>query len=248
MIIDVSWSAPANIRAFVSCRSGGQSSAPYDSMNLANHVGDDLQAVMANRRRLQKAITDPVAIHWLNQVHGVDVTEVENENIIREADAMVTSRQGTALAILTADCLPVLFCDIDGNKIAAAHAGWRGLAGGILENTFTAMDAKPEQVLAWLGPAISVGHFEVGAEVRQAFLGSVDSGRQKATEQCFKPVGNRPGQYMADLYALAKERLENLGIGKIYGGKFCTWEQEDMFYSYRRDGITGRMASVIYKI
>tara|TARA_B110000444_G_C18771443_1_gene562759 strand:+ start:426 stop:1178 length:753 start_codon:yes stop_codon:yes gene_type:complete len=245
VIIDLNWPAPANIRAFVTCRKGGSSAFPYDSLNLADHVGDDVQSVIANRSQLQNTIGGTVTIHWLNQVHGVDVVEAGYNSNIIQADAQMTARQGAALAVLTADCLPVLFCDISGTKIAAAHAGWRGLAGGILDNTLTAMDVEPSQVLAWLGPAISARHFEVGAEVRLAFLDAVDSNRFNATNQCFKAVKNNPEQYMADLYALAKERLKYLGVTKVYGGDFCTWEQSDRFYSYRRDGVTGRMASII---
>jgi len=248
MIIDVDWPAPDNVRAFVSGRSGGLSSSPYDSLNLADHVGDDPQLVMANRTLLQQAMVNPVTMHWLSQVHGVDVVEAENTDKPSEADALVTARQGAALAILTADCLPVLFCDTRGSRIAAAHAGWRGLAAGILENTFAAMQTAPQQTLVWLGPAISVDHFEVGAEVRRAFLEAVGAARYSATAQCFRPSNNKSEHYMADLYALAKERLAHLGISKIYGGDFCTWQQSDTFYSYRRDGITGRMASVICRI
>lgn len=247
-LIEAKWPAPDSVRAFVSCRSGGVSSAPYHSLNLALHVGDETLSVVENRAVYKQMIGNDVEIHWLNQVHGVKVAQAEKVNMAAEADALVSRQKNTALAILTADCLPVLFCDIRGTAVAAAHAGWRGLARGILENTFAAMDCKSEQVMAWMGPAISVNRFEVGAEVRSTFLDAISLARHPNTEKCFRALVDKPGYFMADLYGLARERLNGLGIKQIFGGDFCTWDQPDLFYSYRRDGITGRMASIIYRV
>lgn len=230
------WPAPARVRACVTTRAGGVSQPPFDSCNLGDHVGDDPQAVAENRRRLQQALNCRPA--WLSQVHGIRVVEADPA-LVQEADASWSGTPGVASAILTADCLPVLFCDRAGTRVAAAHAGWRGLAAGMLEAALDALDREPEEVLVWLGPAIGPDAFEVGPEVREAFL----AGYPQA-EAAFRP-GTHPGKYLADLYQLARIRLAARGVTAVYGGGLCTWS-DPRFYSYRRVARTGRFASLIW--
>lgn len=237
--IEPDWPAPARVRALTTTRSGGISEPPWNSLNLGDHVGDNPAHVAENRQRLASTIdltADRIA--WIRQTHGTRVARFPGpEN--PEADASVTSETGIACAILTADCLPVVFCNTDGTKIAAAHAGWRGLCNGILENTAKEI-GTPENTLAWLGPAIGPDQFEVGPEVREAFLA-----HNLEASTAFKPSPNRPGHYLANLYQLARQRLNSVGITRIYGGNHCTVTESDRFYSYRRDGTTGRMATLI---
>ena len=230
------WPAPAIVRACVTTRAGGVSVAPFDTLNLGDHVGDDPAAVAENRRRLQALLGCRAA--WLQQVHGVTVVEADPQQLL-EADASWSARPGVACAIMIADCLPVLFCDRAGSRVAAAHAGWRSLAGGVLEASVAALSCPADQVLVWLGPAIGPQAFEVGAEVREAF---VDQHPQAA--EAFVPSVN-PGRFMADLYRLARIRLAAVGVTAVSGGSLCTFN-DPRFYSYRRAARTGRLASLIW--
>jgi polyphenol oxidase len=233
------WPAPANVRATVTTRSGGVSHAPYDSFNLATHVGDDPTAVRENRSRLRTALTLPAEPVWLKQVHGVAVVDAAQGGVEPEADGAFAAQPGTVCAVLTADCLPVLLCNRAGTKVAALHAGWRGLAGGVIEAGVEALSVPGSELLAWLGPAIGPEVFEVGPEVRAAF---VQDDAQAA--QAFRAA--REGKYLADIYLLARLRLQRLGVTAVYGGGLCTVTDSARFYSYRRDGATGRMASLIW--
>ncbi len=238
VFLPADWSAPANVSAAVTTRVGGVSEPPFDSFNLARHVGDAPGAVAENRRRLVEALGLPAEPAWLEQVHGTRVADLDCGAPGR-ADACVSRGAGRVCAVLTADCLPVLFCDRAGSVVAAAHAGWRGLVGGVLEATVAAMGVPAEDVLAWLGPAIGPASFEVGSEVRDAFLE-----RDGAASECFRP--GRGDRWWADLYALARLRLAAAGVGRVSGGGFDTVADAGRFFSYRRDGRTGRMASLIW--
>ena len=231
--------------ALSTTRGGGCSATPYNSFNLAHHVGDAAGAVAANRDILANALPGATNIQWLSQMHGVAAVAAGQGVQYPEADAVWSRDVGAACAVLTADCLPVLFCSARGDTVAAAHAGWRGLLEGVLESTVAAMDVNPGQLLAWLGPAIGPGAFEVGAEVRDGFLTAAPVVEKALVAACFVPSAARLGHYYADLYALARIRLRNLGIPRVYGGAFCTFSDPARFYSYRRDGQTGRMASLI---
>lgn len=237
--IEPAWPAPETVRAVSTLRTGGASFAPYASFNLGDHVGDDPAMVATNRAALA-AESGAGAIQWLQQVHGTEVL-VATGDMTPEADASWTTQPDLACSVMTADCLPVLFCDRAGTTVAAAHAGWRGLCSGVLEATVAAMGRDPAELLAWLGPAIGPEAFEVGPEVRAAFLE-----RDREAEPCFKPSRGLSGAYLADLYALAHRRLNHAGVTGIYGGDFCTFTEGDRFFSYRRDGQTGRMASLIW--
>ncbi|WP_028239145.1 peptidoglycan editing factor PgeF [Stutzerimonas azotifigens] len=230
------WPAPATVRACVTTRAGGVSRAPFDSFNLGDHVGDDPAAVAANRARLSAWLGCRPA--WLSQVHGTEAVQADAGRCM-VADASWSEKPGVACAVLTADCLPVLFCDRAGTRVAAAHAGWRGLAGGVLERTLDALARPPEEVLVWLGPAIGPAAFEVGPEVREAFV----AGRPEA-EATFGPSLN-PGRLMADLYALARVRLAVRGVRAVFGGGECTLG-DPRFYSYRQQSTTGRFASLVW--
>ena len=237
-VIRPAWPAPRHVQALVTTRRGGASAPPWDSWNLGDHVGDDPAAVARNRQRLATLTgLPPHQHHWLKQVHGTRVVPLPQPPEPPEADASWTRTPAEACAILTADCLPVLFCDTDGHQVAAAHAGWRSLAGGILEKT-VATFSQPDTVLAWLGPAIGPNAFQVGPEVRAAFVDPMP-----ALHDCFHPDGDR---YLANLYQIARRRLARAGVHQIYGGDFCTHTDINRFYSFRRDGQTGRMASVIW--
>lgn len=244
-LIQPEWPAPANVAAFVSTRNGGVSVAPYDNFNLALHVGDDAATVATNRRQLLEAAPGLQAIGWLQQVHGVAVVAADSAQA-PAADALFTCEPGLACAVMTADCLPVLFCDRAGTQVAAAHAGWRGLCAGVLERTAERF-ADPAGLLVWLGPAIGPRHFEVGLEVREQFLAAATSSQRAAIAECFA-AGERAGHFYADIYRLARVRLEALGITAIYGGDFCTFAEADRWFSYRRTPVTGRMASLIYLV
>lgn len=237
------WPAPARVVALVSTRSGGVSAEPFDSLNLATHVNDEPAAVAVNRRRLIDAAPGLAAIGWLQQVHGVAVVAADAAHT-PIADALYTTMPGLGCAVLTADCLPVLFCDRAGTQVAAAHAGWRGLCAGILEQT-AARFAEPATVIAWLGPAIGNRNFEVGPEVREQFLAAAQPPQRAATADCFVP-GPRPGHFYADIYQLARLRLAAVGIAAVFGGGLCTFAEPARWFSYRRAAVTGRMASLIY--
>jgi len=239
------WSVPDRVIALSTLRTGGCSEPPYASFNLADHVGDDPAAVQANRVLLADQLPPATRVRWLEQVHGTRVIRADGEEATGPADASWTATPGVACAVLTADCLPVLFCNRAGDRVAAAHAGWRGLLAGVLENTVAAMASAPGELLAWLGPAIGPTAFEVGGEVRAAFLDAAAEDCRAATEGCFRPDRARPGHYLADLYRLARLRLQGLGPIAVFGGGDCTLSCEDRYFSYRRDGVTGRMASLI---
>ena len=239
------WPAPASVLALSTTRSGGCSLPPYDSFNLGHHVGDANDSVAGNRALLAQALPQGCSIPWLTQVHGVGVVEAGEGRPYPEADAVWSGRSGVACPILTADCLPVLFCATPGDVVAAAHAGWRGLLAGVLESTVAAMGVDCGQLLAWLGPAIGPGAFEVGPEVRAAFLDAAQPGQQDLLTACFISNPQGPDHYFADLYALARIRLAAIGVTNIYGGGLCTFSDPAHFFSYRRDGQTGRMASVV---
>ncbi|MGE8395895.1 peptidoglycan editing factor PgeF [Pseudomonas sp. BIGb0427] len=230
------WPAPARVRACVTTRSGGVSLPPYESFNLGDHVGDAPAAVAENRRRLTAEFGIQPA--WLKQVHGVVVADAD-PGVIAEADASYSDAPGIACTVMTADCLPVLFCDRAGTRVAAAHAGWRGLANGVLEATLKRLALPPEEVLVWLGPAIGPQAFEVGLEVRDAFTTV-----HPETAQAFVP-GAQPGKLMADIYQLARLRLAARGVNAVYGGGLCT-VSDPRFYSYRRTPQGGRFASLVW--
>jgi YfiH family protein len=240
---EADWPAPRGVRVLSTLRGiagNGVSKAPYKSFNLGDHVGDDPVAVAENRRRLKAGASLPGEPSWLSQVHGVTVVDLDAARLTDPADAAVTRGAGKVCAILTADCLPIVFATDSGDLVAAAHAGWRGLAAGVIEATVRAMGVPAGRLMAWLGPAIGPQHFEVGAEVREALL----SGDAQAVE-AFEP--NARGRFMADLWMLARRRLGALGVTRIYGGGECTFAQADRYYSHRRDGITGRQATLIWR-
>ena len=230
------WPLPAGVKACVTTRAGGVSLTPFDSLNLGDHVDDSPAAVAENRRRL----TDHFAIQpaWLQQVHGVAVAHADPA-LVATADASWTATPGIACTVMTADCLPVLFCDRAGSRVAAAHAGWRGLAAGVLEATLDSLAVDPAQVLVWLGPAIGPRAFEVGPEVREVFIAQLAE-----THQAFVPSHNA-GKYLADIYLLAHLRLKARGVNAVYGGGWCT-VTDPRFFSYRRAPRTGRFASLIW--
>lgn len=235
---------PESVQIASSTRDGGCSDVPYDSFNLARHVGDDPAAVTANRRRLREALPGGCEPFWLTQEHGVGVVPAQRDaRFAPTADASWTRHRQLACAVLTADCLPVLLASLDGTVVAAAHAGWRGLAAGIVEATIEAMGASPADLLAWLGPAIGPAAFEVGPEVRAAFVENDDEACR-----CFVPA-NRSGHFRADLRGLAGLRLQRLGVdpSAIGGDDRCTYHNATAFYSYRRDGRTGRMVTLILR-
>ncbi len=238
------WPAPATVRALSALRIGGASAPPYASLNLGAHVGDDATAVAENRRALRDAAGLPAEPAWLEQVHGTHVVNLDSQVPSGPADAAVTRQPGRVCAILTADCLPVLLANDAGDRVGAAHAGWRGLAAGVIEATVNALGGPPGELSAWLGPAIGTRHFEVGAEVREEFLRRAGAGDTAAVDAAFVP--NARGRYTADLYALARGRLRRLGVERIYGGGECTYTDDARYYSYRRDGRTGRQATLIW--
>lgn len=232
------WPAPAWVKSVSTTRTGGVSTGAYASLNLAAHVGDTPQHVAGNRARLRTALALPAEPLWLSQIHGRGVVAAESAVADAEGDAAVSRTAGRVCAVLTADCLPVLLCDRAGACVGAAHAGWRGLAGGVIEATVAALGVPADSLIAWLGPAIGPRAFEVGDEVRAAFIAH-DAGAAAA----FQPHG---GRWHADIYRLARQRLAALGVAEVYGGGRCTYTEAARFYSYRRDGATGRMATLIW--
>jgi YfiH family protein len=247
-------SLPDHVGALSTTRRGGVSPAPYDDgmgsggLNLGTHVGDQPHNVAHNRQILRAMLPDDPA--WLSQVHGttvVDVARVRTQEV-PEADASLSTTPGKVCVIMTADCLPVLFCDTEGKTVAAAHAGWRGLASGVLENTVESMRAAGAgELMAWMGPAIGPYQFEVGPDVKQAFLGGAqDASGVRHVEAAFSPIEGKPGKYLADIYALARYLLHRAGVARVHGGEFCTVSNSGRFYSYRRDGVTGRQAALIW--
>ncbi len=239
------WPAPARVKACITTRVGGCSLAPYDRNNLALHVGDEPERVAVNREGLLSVLGLSRPVQWLEQVHGVKVVEARDDGRVRTADACQTRATGLACVVMTADCLPVLLCNRQGTQVAAVHAGWRGLAKGVISRACAAFDPQ-DTLMAYLGPAISQPHFEVGIEVLEAFFASARSASQsEAVAAAFLP-GRRPLHFYADIYALARAELAALGITDVYGGDRCTFAEARQFYSYRRDKVTGRMASLIW--
>lgn len=233
------WPAPASVRAASTTRRGGVSRPPHDTFNIGHHPGDDPACVEENRRRLAAALDLPAEPAWLRQVHGAGVVRAESVTEPVEADASHARTPGAVCVVMTADCLPVLLCDRQGTRVAAAHAGWRGLVRGVIPATVQALEADPAELLVWLGPAIGPAVFEVGPEVRAAFL---DLDADNA--ECFQP--SPAGRWLADIYGLARRQLAALGVTAVYGGGRCTLTEQDWFFSYRRDGSSGRMASLIW--
>ncbi|GAB2670238.1 peptidoglycan editing factor PgeF [Arenimonas aestuarii] len=245
--LDADWPAPPGVRALTSLRCGdGVSAPPFDRLNLGSNCGDEPAAVRENRRRFREWLALPSEPVWLKQVHGTGVLRVEDRagelanGTPAEADAAVTSHPGVVLAILTADCLPVVFAADDGSEIGAAHAGWRGLAAGVLEATIAAMRTPPARLRAWLGPAAGPDHYEIGAEVRDALIAG-DPGAASA----FLPT--RPGHWRVDLFALARRRLAALGLAGVHGGGLCTIADPSRFFSHRRDGRSGRLLTLAWR-
>jgi YfiH family protein len=232
--IAADWPAPPNVRAFSTTREGGNSKGPWGGFNLASRCGDDVQNVRQNRQLLDTALPSPA--NWLHQVHGVVVKQYCGKTGVEmEADAMVSFEVDQVCAILTADCLPVFFCDGAGSRVGVAHAGWRGLAAGVLQSTIAALNVRPNDVMAWLGPAIGPSVYEVGPEVAAAFPDEFPLG--------FTVHGDR---FLMDIYQLARLKLQALGLRVIHGGDYCTYKEPDRFFSFRRDGVTGRMANLIW--
>lgn len=241
------WNAPPSVRALITTRRGGVSCGVYDGLNLGDHVGDDPAHVAQNRAALRAVL--PAEPAWLKQVHGVAVADADALSGPMEADASVARRPGAVCAVLTADCLPLLLCDDAGTVVAAAHAGWRGLAAGVIEHTVRAMGVAPASLMAYLGPAIGPAAFEVGDEVRQTFVAADPAAQQAFTRHSalstqHSPLGTE--KWLADIYLLATQQLNRLGVERIHGGGYCTHNDPQRFYSYRRDGATGRMASLIW--
>ncbi|HEU0188993.1 MAG TPA: peptidoglycan editing factor PgeF [Gallionella sp.] len=231
------WPAPLNVRALQTTRKGGLSTAPYDSLNLGDHVGDEALTVARNRVLLNHLLpSEPV---WLEQAHGTLVANADDASCLPQADACIARHRASVCVVMTADCLPVLLCDVQGSVVGAAHAGWKGLAAGVIESTVQAMNVSPHNLMAWLGPAISQDAFEVGEEVRAAFVAL-----HPQAISAFA-VG-QSGKWLADIYSLARIRLNALGITQIYGGNYCTYRESEKFFSYRRDGTTGRMGTFIW--
>ena len=250
LLLSTDWHPASGVRMACTTRSGGVSTGPWRSCNLGDHVADSPQAVAENRHLLCTVAELPAAPRWLHQVHGTDVVDLDSATAaVPTADASITTLAGTVCAVLTADCLPVLLAASDGSVVGAAHAGWRGLAAGVLETTLAAMQKRlthGASIRAWLGPAISAAHFEVGAEVRAAFVA-----HDKQAEVAFRP--GAADRWYCDLYLLARQRLAALGVGDVAGGHHCTYADTDRFYSHRRDvqhqrlASTGRMAALIWR-
>lgn len=242
MILTPDWPAPPAVRAAFTLRMGGVSAAPYDSLNLGARVGDSPEAVEENRRRIREQLRLPDEPVWLEQVHGtavVNLDEYRATPTLPQADAAVAQSAGRVCAVQIADCMPVLFAARDGSAVGVAHAGWRGLSAGVLESTIGGLDAQVSQLLAWMGPAIGAAHFEVGDDVRTAFMAG-------DVEAASAFVANPRGRWQCNLYALARRRLAALGVSEIYGGGWCTYADTERFFSFRRDGVCGRMAALIW--
>ena len=231
------WPAPSNVHALQTTRFGGVSRAPYDTLNLGSHVGDNPLNVAANRQILSPFVpSEPV---WLNQVHGTLTIDAETAGCAPpDADASYTQQSNVVCTTMTADCLPLLFCNQAGTEVAAVHAGWKGLLDGVIESTLDRMQSKPSEILVWLGPAIGPQAFEVGSEVRDAFIKKLPR-----AEAAFKPYGEK---WLGDIFMLARQRLAERGVTQVYGGGICTYSNPERFFSFRRDNVTGRMATLIW--
>ena len=242
-VLTPDWPAPPSVHAAFTLRMGGVSAPPFASLNVGAHVGDAAAAVVENRRRLCAQLELPAEPSWIEQVHGTDVAELDawpdGRALPVTADAVISRRAGRVCVVQVADCLPVLFAACDGSAIAAAHAGWRGLAAGVLETTVAELGVDPSRLVAWLGPAIGPEHFEVGDEVRAVFVA-----REPDTTRAL--VANARGRWQCDLLALARRRLAALGVTQIFGGRWCTYADPARFFSYRREGQCGRMAALLW--
>jgi len=239
--IPADWPAPDHVHAGTTTRSGGASRAPYNALNLAEHVGDDQDRVDANRQHLRRFLDLPADPHWLRQVHGNDVINACEAGRNTTADGSYTDTAGIVCAVLIADCLPLLLSDNRGTEIAAVHVGWRGFSKDIIGRVVAMFRAPPRALLAWLGPCIGANHYQVGDDVRLACL------KQSTRFESAFTAAPGGGRWRADLEGLARRRLEDLGLGNISGGGHCTFAEKSLFYSYRRDGTTGRMASLIWR-
>lgn len=243
-LIKPDWNAPENVHAFTTTRIGEFSLKPYDSFNLAHHVNDDINKVKKNRKRLIEFANLPSEPIWLNQTHSTRALNLDMERDqapIVDSDASYTTKKNIVSAVLTADCLPILFCNNKGTEVASCHAGWKGLLDGVITSTVNALSSNPEDIMAWFGPAIGRDSFEVGEELKQEFIA-----KNKANEIAFRRIESAKDKFYSDIYQLARLELNNLGIESIFGGEYCTVKQEELFYSYRRDNVTGRMASLIW--
>nr|WP_143413748.1 peptidoglycan editing factor PgeF [Haemophilus paracuniculus] len=240
-VITPTWNAPPQIKGFTTTRQGGVSEAPFDSLNLGSHVQDDPQAVALNRQRLVEQHRLPQAPLYLNQTHSTKVIHLPYEGQDFEADAVYTNQPNQVCLVMTADCLPVLFCNQDGTEVAAAHAGWRGLCDGVLEQTVKQFACPPNEIIAWLGPAISQKAFQVGQEVIDQFCAF-----DPQAAQAFVPDPTASGKFLGNLYQIAQQRLNKLGISQISGGDYCTYTDSQRFFSYRSEGKTGRMATLVW--
>ena len=232
----------SGITAFCTLRFGGVSSSPFNSWNMGAHVGDNPADVAKNRQLLRKFLVNSIEPKWLQQVHGIRVIAAHNSDCNEEADGAWTNQPGVPCVVMTADCLPVVFAATDGSAVAVAHAGWRGLASGVIESVITALPVAPERLSVWLGPAIGPDVFEVGEEVLEAFLNATFT--DVTVDSYFRPA-RYPGKYLADLYGLVRLHLQAFGVGQITGGDRCTVSESKCFFSYRRESITGRMATVV---
>ena len=254
MILTPDWPAPANVHAASTTRLGGCSESPFDSMNLGLHVGDNPASVERNRQLLSQSLAyAPADIQWLNQVHGTHIAQLaaprDQHCAAIEADAAITRQSQLACCVMTADCLPVLICDQQGTQVAAVHAGWKGLLAGIVAKTIACFDASPSELLVYLAPAIGPQAFQVGPEVRRAFLTAQQfSGIQnQLLANCFSLDSSAHDErYLADIYQIARAELASVGVNRIFGGVHCTYSEPDLFFSYRRDQQCGRMASLIW--
>lgn len=246
--IEPEWPAPPSVRSCITTRAGGVSLPPYDANNLGLHVGDDPLRVAQNRQQLGERLELSMSPQWLEQVHGISVVEARSDGRVRTADGSFSREPGMACLVMTADCLPILLCDRQGTQVAALHCGWRSLAGGICEQGIATFDAPVSDLMAYLGPAISQAHFEVGIDVLNAFFAAARSAEHADDIAAAFLPGRRPLHFQADIYALARAELKSLGLTAVYGGDGCTVSESNRFYSYRRDHTTGRMASLIWLV
>lgn len=238
-VIEPDWPAPAGVSACFTTRRGGVSAAPYDGCNLGLHVGDDETRVRANRAELRRQLNLPTEPEWINQTHGTNTVLLEAD-AGREADAAVTRAAGRVAVVMVADCLPILLCNRDGSEVAAVHAGWRGLQRGVVEAALASMQSPAAELIAWIGPAISQPHFEVGGEVYSAFCASLDGA------QDYFIASSRSGHWLCDLAGLAERVLSARGVTRIARDPGCSFRDRERFFSYRRDAVTGRMAALIW--
>lgn len=244
-VIRPDWPVPARVQALVTTRSGGVSQPPWDSFNLAIHVGDRVDDVVCNRQRLRDVIGHNKTFQWLNQTHSTDVVVASDKGVVQQADGAHTQEDNLVCTVLTADCLPVFFCNKEATQVAVAHAGWKGLGAGVLEKTLACFSSAPEHLRVWLGPAIGPEHFEVGDDVRQYY---VDHYPSLPYQDFFVPVQTDPSRlcWHMDIYAMARYILKQQGVDAVYGGGYCTYADKTRFFSYRREPVCGRMASCIW--